>query len=94
MADNLFCHAVIVPAALNLICLFMVARRVCKRLRMGEQLQGASAKDTADVECPKVQHLIHTIVLQPDQQVPHLLIFLMLLTFHANCTHSFCKARE
>lgn len=65
----MFCHAAIVPIALNLICLLLIAR---KRFKEGQQMQNAApAKGTGDIECPKVQQLIHTIVLQPDQQVPY-----------------------
>jgi hypothetical protein len=65
----MFCHAVVVPIALNLICLLLLAR---KRLKEGQQMQNAaSAKNTGDIECLRVRQLIHTIVLQPDQQVPY-----------------------
>ncbi len=58
---------------MNLICLLLLASRICKRWRESRQLQETATlpQIKLDVECPQAKHFIHMIVLQPDHQVPY-----------------------
>lgn len=65
--------AVVVPVLLNLLCLVMLLRAACKRLRErnGPQ-QGPDLESPTDAKCPKqpaVQVLTHLVIMHPDHQV-------------------------